>query len=217
MQPSVGGWRIGARSPPTNSLMATPRAAILSANSVAGRLPSRPGRLQCTLRAGSEGERMGRHRGSTHPQPNLLGDHLLRGQMDRQMGRRSLKSDFMAAVAARCFLRLEVVMLPGDAQPTAVAVAHKVGCSTSSQEVRPEDKAAEVSCCRLRNRGWPWSVMASTTPRRLPGPTQGWRSGPIAHRGHRHGPHVWCPVRDPGRRRCPLSGVRHHASPLIAP
>lgn len=52
------------------------------------------------------------------------------------MGRRSLKSDFIAAVAARCFLRLEVGMLTGDARPTAVAVAHKVGCFTSSQEVR---------------------------------------------------------------------------------
>ena len=61
----------------------------------------------------------------------------------------------MVTVAARCFRCLEVVMLTGDARPTAVAVAHKVGCSTSSQEVCREDKAAEVSCWRLRNRGRP--------------------------------------------------------------
>ena len=62
-----------------------------------------------------------------------------------------IKDDSAAAVRGLQGLRLEVVMITGDARRTAEAVARKVGITHVAAEVRPEDKAAEVS--RLQAEG----------------------------------------------------------------
>jgi Cu+-exporting ATPase len=62
-----------------------------------------------------------------------------------------VKDDSAAAVRGLKALGLEVVMVSGDARRTAEAVAAKVGINKVLAEVRPEDKALEVS--RLQAAG----------------------------------------------------------------
>ncbi|MBW4078259.1 MAG: heavy metal translocating P-type ATPase [Acidobacteria bacterium] len=62
-----------------------------------------------------------------------------------------IKEDSIAAIAALRSLGIEVVMLTGDAQRTALAVAHRVGIDKVLAEVRPEDKANEIA--RLQSEG----------------------------------------------------------------
>jgi Cu+-exporting ATPase len=62
-----------------------------------------------------------------------------------------VKEDSIAAVAALRSLGLEVVMMSGDAQRTADAVARLVGIDKVLAEVRPEDKANEIA--RLQGEG----------------------------------------------------------------
>ena len=62
-----------------------------------------------------------------------------------------IKDDSIAAVAALRSLGIKVVMLTGDAQRTADAVARRVGIEKVLAEVRPEDKAGEIA--RLQAEG----------------------------------------------------------------
>ncbi len=62
-----------------------------------------------------------------------------------------IKEDSIAAIAALRSLGIEVVMLTGDAQRTALAVARRVGIDKVLAEVRPEDKADEIA--RLQAEG----------------------------------------------------------------
>jgi Cu+-exporting ATPase len=62
-----------------------------------------------------------------------------------------VKEDSVEAVYAMRRLGLEVVMLTGDAQRTAGAVARRVGIDRVLAEVHPEDKAAEIA--RLQGEG----------------------------------------------------------------
>ena len=62
-----------------------------------------------------------------------------------------IKEDSVAAIAALRSLGIEVVMLTGDAQRTALAVARRVGIDRVLAEVRPEDKANEIA--RLQAEG----------------------------------------------------------------
>jgi Cu+-exporting ATPase len=62
-----------------------------------------------------------------------------------------IKEDSIVAIAALRSLGIEVVMLTGDAQRTALAVARRVGIDKVLAEVRPEDKANEIA--RLQAEG----------------------------------------------------------------
>jgi P-type Cu+ transporter len=56
----------------------------------------------------------------------------------------AVKTSSNAAVRALRNLNLEVVMLTGDNQKTAQAIAHQVGIVRVEAEVRPEQKAAKI-------------------------------------------------------------------------
>ena len=83
------------------------------------------------------------------------------------------------AVDALHGLGIKVVMITGDAEPVARAVAAELDIDRVFAGVRPEDKAAKVAELqgegfggRLgRGRESPWSATASTTRRRWPRPT----------------------------------------------
>jgi P-type Cu+ transporter len=62
-----------------------------------------------------------------------------------------IKDDSIAAVAALRSLGIEVIMLTGDAQRTALAVARRVGIDKVLADVRPQDKADEIA--RLQAEG----------------------------------------------------------------
>ena len=97
-----------------------------------------------------------------------------------------LKPEAPAVVAALRARGLEVVILTGDARPTAEAVARQAGVARVLAEILPEDKAREIARLQAEGRRVPWWATASTTRRRSPRPTWAspwapaptWRSRP---------------------------------------
>ena len=63
-----------------------------------------------------------------------------------------IKEDSVRAIADLRALGIEVVMLTGDAQRTADAVARQIGIDVVLAEVRPEEKAAEVARLQVAGR-----------------------------------------------------------------
>ena len=63
-----------------------------------------------------------------------------------------------AAVAALHDTGVRVVMLTGDNEATARAIADQLGIDEVIAEVLPGDKAAQVKACRTRAGGWRWSA-----------------------------------------------------------
>ncbi|WP_331715632.1 HAD-IC family P-type ATPase [Tessaracoccus coleopterorum] len=84
-----------------------------------------------------------------------------------------------AAVAALHESGIEVVMLTGDNEATALRIAEQLGIDTVIAEVLPGTRPRRSPSCSRPARRWRWSAMASTTPRPSPRPTSASRSVPV--------------------------------------
>ena len=80
----------------------------------------------------------------------------------------ALKPTSAAAIAALQARGLKVAMITGDNQGTADAIAHEVGIDRVFAEVLPADKAQILRDLQAAGEPWPWSAMASMTPRPWP-------------------------------------------------
>ena len=98
----------------------------------------------------------------------------------------TLKPSAAAAVAELRRLGLRTVLLTGDGQATAQAVAAEAGTDEVIAGALPDHKVAVIRDLQARGGGWPWSVTGSTTGPPWPRPTWGsrwaqapmWRSAP---------------------------------------
>ena len=76
----------------------------------------------------------------------------------------ALKKTSAQAVSALQKMGLEVVMLTGDNQQTAEAIAHEVGIRRVFAEVRPDQKAAQIKQLNsLKANRWQWWVTVLMT------------------------------------------------------
>ncbi len=84
----------------------------------------------------------------------------------------TIKPTTPEAVAQLRKLGLTPVLLTGDNQRAAVAVAKQLGIGTVIAEVLPAER------CKPKAASWRWSETASTTLQHSPKPTSGWRWEP---------------------------------------
>ena len=89
----------------------------------------------------------------------------------------TVKPSAAAAVAGLRRLGLRTVLLTGDSQATAQAVAAEAGTDEVIAGALPGHKVAVIRDLQARATGWPWSATGSTTGPPWPRPTWGWPSG----------------------------------------
>ena len=89
-----------------------------------------------------------------------------------------VKADSVVAIRRLQALGKHVVILTGDHEATARAVAREVGVVTVWARVLRSRRRTASRSFRSRVAGWPWWVTASTTRRRLPRRMSGSPSGP---------------------------------------
>ena len=88
-----------------------------------------------------------------------------------------VREESRQAVDALHAMGIEVVMITGDAEPVADAVAAELGIDRVFAGVRPQDKAAKVAELQARRASWSrWSATASTTRPRWRRPMSASRS-----------------------------------------
>jgi len=90
----------------------------------------------------------------------------------------TVKPSAAAAVVELRRLGLRTVLLTGDSQLTAQAVAAGAGTDEVIAGALPDYKWPSSGICRPAAAGWPWSATGSTTGPPWPPPTSGWPWAP---------------------------------------
>ncbi|GIQ66533.1 hypothetical protein PACILC2_51010 [Paenibacillus cisolokensis] len=88
----------------------------------------------------------------------------------------TVKETSKAAVGRLKEMGIQVIMMTGDNERTARAIAAQVGIEHVRTEVLPEEKAEQVRKLQAEGKRLPWSETALTMRRRWRRPISAWRS-----------------------------------------
>ena len=91
----------------------------------------------------------------------------------------TVKPSAAAAVAELRGLGLHPVLLTGDNEATARAVAAATGIDEVIAGTLPPARPTSSGTCKRADAAWPWSGTGSTTRPRWPRPAWGWPLAPV--------------------------------------